>query len=101
MYNDDAFVYAARLEEDTGNVLRELEDLSSSEDDIDSDIEGENVSVDVQPPAKQEELDQAEELQRQLAAEGGEPEELEEKIYQQPEDNGDDEVKCDDDAVPE
>ena len=42
VYNDDAFVYAARLEVDTGDANAvALEDASSSEDDIDSDEEEE------------------------------------------------------------
>ena len=51
MHNDDSFVYAARLEEDVENVPIELEDLSSSDDDNDSDVEDEETPVGAQENA--------------------------------------------------
>ena len=90
VYNDDSFVYAARLEEDIDDVRTELEDLSSSDDDIDSDVEddAEHVGAQGKVPFDEEKHAEAEHLEevRRHAEDGeGEPEELEEKTYKREE----------------
>ena len=97
VYNDDAFVYAARLEDDTADVTAVgLEDASSSEDDVDSeedlDDEKEEEGTEALPSTATKQSkdtfdaeDQARadriEERRQHEEDGeGEPEELEEKV---------------------